>query len=422
MRPSNRGKVEMKIESIRKFTRQLLLLATAATMGSPLFAQHALTVMPHLQPGSDEPYAFMRPHYVIHQTQASNSATPPSSAFAPNQILHAYGFDQISNQGAKQVIGIVDAYDDPNAEADLGTFSKQYNLPACTTANGCFKKVFQTGRQPVANANWSVEISLDVQWVHAIAPQATIVLVETNSNALSDLISGVDVAVRNGASAVSMSWTSYEFSSESTFDNHFVSNTVTFLAASGDAGTGVAYPASSPYVIGVGGTTLNASANGTYQNETAWSGSGGGQSAYEHEPLYQSQFGIPDDSGAHRGVPDVAYDANPTTGYAVYDSYGLNGTKGWFQVGGTSAAAPQWAALVAIANSMRVTSRKTNLLSTGSVLYTLAKSNAAANFRPVTSGTNGSCGTLCSAMTGYDFVTGLGTPQAQALIKALVAQ
>jgi len=412
----------MQAQSIRKFTRKFLILAAATIFSSPVFAQHVFTVMPRLQSGSDEPYAFMRPHYLIHQAEASNTAAPPSSAFAPNQILLAYGFDQISNQGAKQVIGIVDAYDDPNAEADLGAFSKQYNLPSCTTANGCFKKVFQSGRQPAANSNWSIEISLDVQWVHAIAPQATIVLVETNSNALSDLIGGVDVAVKNGASVVSMSWTSYEFSSETSFDNHFVSNTVTFLAASGDAGTGVNYPASSPYVIGVGGTTLNASSNGTYQNEAAWSGSGGGQSAYEHEPLYQSQFGIPSDSGAHRGVPDVAYDANPTTGYAVYDSYGINGTKGWFQVGGTSAAAPQWAALVAIANSMRVTSRKTNLLSTGTVLYTLAKSNAAANFRAVTSGSNGSCGTLCNAMAGYDFVTGLGTPQAPALINALVAQ
>jgi len=412
----------MQTDVISKFTRKLLILAAATLFSSPVFAQQAFIELPKLQPGSGEPFAFMRPHYVIHQTEASNSAAPPSSAFSPSTIRHAYGFDQISNQGSKQVIGIVDAYDDPDAEADLGTFSKQYNLPACTTANGCFKKVFQTGHQPAANANWAVEISLDVQWVHAIAPQATIVLVETNSNALSDLIGGVDVAVKNGASAVSMSWTSYEFSSEGNFDNHFVSNTVTFLAASGDAGAGVAYPACSPFVIGVGGTTLNLSGNGTYQNETAWSGSGGGESAYEHEPLYQSQFGIPDDAGAHRGVPDVAYDANPTTGYAVYDSYGLNGTKGWFQVGGTSAAAPQWAALVAIANSMRVSSRKTNLLSTGAVLYTLSKSNAAANFRPVTSGSNGSCGTLCNAAAGYDFVTGLGTPQAVALINALVAQ
>jgi subtilase family serine protease len=412
----------MQTVGISKFTCKLLILAAATLISSPVFAQQAFTELPKLHPGSDEPFAFMRPHYVIHQTEASSSAAPPSSAFSPSTIRHAYGFDQISNQGAKQVIGIVDAYDDPNAEADLGTFSKQFNLPACTTANGCFKKVSQTGHQPAANANWAVEISLDVQWVHAIAPQATIVLVETNSNGLSDLISGVDVAVKNGASAVSMSWTSYEFSSEGSFDNHFVSNTVTFLAASGDAGTGAAYPSSSPFVIGVGGTTLNLSGNGTYQNETAWSGSGGGQSAYEHEPLYQSQFGIPDDSGAHRGVPDVSYDANPSTGYAVYDSYGLNGTKGWFQVGGTSAAAPQWAALVAIANSMRVTSRKTNLLSTGAVLYTLSKSNAAANFRPVTSGSNGSCGTLCNATAGYDFVTGLGTPQAVGLINALVAQ
>ncbi|HKS81098.1 MAG TPA: S53 family peptidase [Candidatus Acidoferrales bacterium] len=411
----------MQSEGIRKLSFKLLLVSAALLLGSQAFAQHALTNLPRLQAGDDDPIAFMGPHYIIHQTQSSTLSSPPTTAFSPNQIRHAYGFDQLSNQGAHQIIGIVDAYDDPKAENDLGVFSKQYGLPACTTSNGCFRKVFASGRQPAVNQNWAVEISLDIEWAHAIAPQATILLVEAKSNNLSDLLNGVDVAVRDGASVVSMSWTAYEFSSEASLDNHFVSNTVTFFAASGDAGTGVAYPSASPFVIGVGGTSLALDARGNYKSETAWSGSGGGLSAFEHEPLFQAEFAIPDDGSGRRGAPDVAFNANPGTGYAVYDSYGINGVSGWFQIGGTSASSPQWAAMVAIANSMRVTARKTNLLNAEAFLYTLAKSSAAANFRPVTSGTNGNCGTLCTAMPGYDFVTGLGTPNASGLINALVA-
>lgn len=411
----------MQSEGICKFFVKILVLAAAILSSHAAFAQRAYTMLPTTHSGDGDPIAFMGPHYFIHQTNASNLSSPPSTAFTPVKIRRAYGFDELANEGAKQVIAIVDAYDDPNAEADLAAFSKQFDLPSCTTANGCFRKIFASGRQPAANASWSVEISLDIEWAHAIAPQASIILVEGNSNSLSDLVNGVDVAVRNGASVVSMSWTSYEFSSEASFDDHFVSNTVTFLAASGDAGTGAAYPSSSPYVIGVGGTSLTTDVHGNYQGETAWSGSGGGLSAYEDEPLFQEEFAIPDDSRSRRGAPDVAYNANPATGYAVYDSFGINGAAGWFQVGGTSAAAPQWAALVAIANSMRVASRKTNLLNASAILYTLAKSGAAANFNAVTSGDNGSCGTICDAMPGYDYVTGLGTPKAVGLINALAA-
>jgi subtilase family serine protease len=196
---------------------------------------------------------------------------------------------------------------------------------------------------------------------------------------------------------------------------------VTFLAASGDSGTGVAYPAVSPDVIGVGGTTLTLAANGSYQSETAWTGSGGGLSVIEREPSFQSQFPIPDDSRGYRGSPDVAYNANPATGYAVYDSIGINGLSGWFQVGGTSAGTPQWAALVAIANSSRTAIRKTDLSTTNTPLYSIAKSTPA-DFHAVTHGTNGNCGTLCTASTGYDYLTGLGSPQSGALVAALVAK
>jgi subtilase family serine protease len=205
-------------------------------------------------------------------------------------------------------------------------------------------------------------------------------------------------------------------------DNNFVVSGVTFLAASGDNGTGVSYPAASPDVVGVGGTSLSLGANGSYASETAWSGSGGGISTVENEPLFQAQFGIPDDAQAHRGVPDVAYNANPGTGYAIYDSVAINGYAGWFQVGGTSAGTPQWAGLVAIANSLRAAARKANLSSTDPSLYTLAHAAASADFHGVTQGSNGTCGTVCNASAGYDYLTGLGTPQAPPLVAALVAQ
>jgi subtilase family serine protease len=220
---------------------------------------------------------------------------------------------------------------------------------------------------------------------------------------------------------VSMSWMSGEFSGESLMDKHFVSNGVTFVAASGDSGTGSTYPAASPEVIGVGGTTLILDANGNYLGETTWNGSGGGLSGYEHEPMFQAQFAIPDDPRGFRGIPDVSYNASPVTGFAIYDSVAINGTSGWLQVGGTSAGTPQWAALIAIANSMRTASRKAHLNGPNTILYTLARSNMGGNFHPVTQGTNGTCGLLCDALTGYDYVTGLGTPQAATLINALAA-
>jgi len=412
----------MQTEGFRNSARTITLLAAALILAAPARAQHFITVLPKPIEGNDNPISFLRPHYSIHMAAGSSQAGPPSTAFGPSQVRHAYGFDQVSNQGAGETIGIVDAYDDANAEADLGVFDAQFGLPACTTSNGCFRKVYSNGKKPSANANWAVEIALDVEWAHAIAPKATILLVETPSNSMSDLMAGVDVAVRNGASAVSMSWTTGEFSGETSLDNHFASSGVTFLAASGDAGTGVNYPAASPDVIGVGGTTLALTANGTYSSETAWSGSGGGLSKYEREPSFQAQFVIPDDARGYRGVPDVSYNANPGTGYAIYDSIGISGYAGWFQAGGTSAGTPQWAALVAITNSMRAAARKSNLTSTDTPVYTVAKAAPSTDFHAVTQGTNGTCGVLCTASAGYDYVTGLGTPQAPAVIAALESQ
>lgn len=382
----------------------LSVLLIGVLVGQPLWAERP-------------PAGYARPP--IH---LKGNARSSPSGLSPARARHAYGFDLLANQGAGQTIGIVDAFDDPNIESDLGVFNTTFGLPACTSGNGCFQKIYASGTKPNTNAGWALEISLDVEWAHAIAPQAKIILVEAASNSFANLLHAVDVAVQSGASVVSMSWGGGEFASETSFDSaHFSVNGVTFTASSGDSGNGVEYPAASPFIVAVGGTTLNSDQSGNYLGETAWSGSGGGQSVFEAEPLYQSSYAIPNDPNGARGVPDVAYDADPNTGFAVYDTVRYLGQSGWFQVGGTSAGAPQWAALFAIANSMRVAAGKGTLSSTNSGVYSAASGSAyGANFHDITSGTNGNCGALCTASSGYDYVTGLGSPQANNVIPALV--
>ena len=347
----------------------------------------------------------------IHIRVQPRSDTP--SGVFPAQMRKAYGIDQLANQGAGQIIGIVDAFDDPNIEADLGVFTTQFGLPPCTTANGCFQKVYASGSQPSTNAGWTVEISLDVEWAHTIAPQATILLVEAASASFTDLFAAVDVAVQHGASVVSMSFGGRESSSETANDSHFSVPNVTFVASSGDSGHGASYPAASPFVLSVGGTTLTVQPDGTYVSETAWSGSGGGMSRYEAEPAYQNAV---QQTGA-RTVPDVAMDADPNTGVPVFDSINDQGHVNWSQVGGTSLSAPMWSALIAIANSSRAALSKAPLTAVQTSIY----STLFTDLNDIAGGTNGRCPVACKAVPGYDQVTGLGSPIANALIPALVA-
>ena len=342
------------------------------------------------------------------------AATP--SGFNPSQIRHAYGFDQIffangtvQGDGSGQTIAIVDAFDDPNIANDLHTFDTTFGLPDPPQ----FTKLNQTGGTtlPKSNISWGQEISLDVEWAHGIAPKANILLVEANSSKQSDLLAGVDFArARAGVSVVSMSWGGSETSNETTLDQHFVTPAghtgVTFFASAGDGGAQALWPAVSPNVVGVGGTTL-ALSSGNYGSESAWSGSGGGTSKTEPEPAYQTQV----QSSGFRTGPDVAYDSNPSSGFAVYDSFGRGRNIGWLQVGGTSAAAPQWAALFAIANQGRVILGQGTIAAGPGVLYTLPN----ADFHDITTGSNGN-----SAHVGYDLVTGLGTPIANAVVGSLV--
>lgn len=352
--------------------------------------------------------------HIVHPTiviPPQPDALGKPKGFFPSQLRTAYGFNQLANQGQGQVIGIVDAFDDPNIESDLGVFTSEFKLTACTTANGCFQKIYATGTVPPKNTNWAAEISLDVEWAHAIAPQAKIMLVEAAGQTNAELYQAVDVAVANGATVVSMSWGTNEYTGEGSDDTHFNVPHVTFVAASGDSGHGVIYPAASPYVVGVGGTSLTLGTGNVWQSETAWSGSGGGVSAYEPEPSYQAGA----QNTGSRGVPDVAYDADPKTGVPIYISVGIYGLLGWVEVGGTSMAAPQWSALFAIANSIRAGAGKSLLNQPQFDLYAFP----AADFHDVVSGTNGSCGAQCTAGPGYDYVTGLGSPVGNVVIKAL---
>ncbi len=295
------------------------------------------------------------------------SATSGVAPIDPAQMRAAYGVSQISfggtaGTGAGQTIAIVDAYNDPDIISDANSFSSEFGLPQFNVSGGPTLKVLnETGGTTLpGNASrgaWDIEESLDVEWAHSIAPDANIILFEANSNSYSDLLKAVATAADYaGVSVVSMSWGGGESSSETGYDSYFLTPSghqgVTFLAATGDDGTPANYPAFSPNVVAVGGTSLDINSSGTYISETPWDDSsgadGGGISDYESQPSYQVG-NVNGTSSTQRTVPDVSMDADPDTGVYVLDSY----DGGYFQVGGTSLATPMWAGLIAIANQGR---------------------------------------------------------------------
>ncbi|HMC53047.1 MAG TPA: S53 family peptidase [Acidimicrobiales bacterium] len=341
------------------------------------------------------------------------TASSPTG-LSPTTVQTVYGLTPSAGNGSGQTIAIVDAYHDPNALSDLNKFSLQYGLPQCNTANPCFAQLDPQG-VPAVNSGWVLEESLDIEWAHAQAPSARILLVEAASASFTNLLAAVDTAVQNGANFVSMSWGGSEFSTETASDSHFNAPGVTFTASSGDNGYGVSYPAASPNVLAVGGTTLGGCSRtscGTTVTETAWSGSGGGASAFEALPGYQSSYSgtvsgattIGALTGGTRAVPDVSFEGNPNTGVSVYDSTRYQHQSGWFTLGGTSVGAPNWAGVLAAGRSNGATA-----LQTATSIYGGGYST---NLVDVTSGSNGTCGTPCTAGPGYDLVTGLGSPRA----------
>ncbi len=343
-----------------------------------------------------------RCHARVIASAGAPKITPTPAGFGPAQFRGAYGVS--GHATVNTTIAIVDAYDNPNALSDLTAYSTMFGIRTLgncavssgTTSNPCFQKVSQSGSStyPKADSGWALESSLDVQAIHAMCDNCNILLVEANSASYNDLMTAIDRARTMGAKVISNSYGSAEFSGETAYDSHFNYPGIAFLFSSGDSGYGASYPAGSRYVTSVGGTTLNMSGN-TYVSETTWSGAGSGCSAYETKPSFQH-----DNACARRTIADVSADANPSTGAAVYDSLGMQGQKGWFKVGGTSLAAPLVAAvygLGAIGSSVFANTLPYATLS---------------GLRDITSGSNGSCGGsyLCTAISGYDGPTGLGTP------------
>lgn len=347
-------------------------------------------------------------------------ATPTGlSPAAIQSVYNLSGLTPTSGAGAGQIIAIVDAFHDPNALSDLNMFSSQYGEPqlsACASlsqAGACFEQVEPASGTPRVNAGWVLEESLDIEWAHAEAPGAKIVLVEASSNSFTNLFNAVVAANNLNPTEESLSWGGGESSSETSTDADLAHPGTFYTVSSGDSGHGAQYPAASPNVISVGGTTLNG-CSGTscsgFTSETAWSGSGGGASAVEPIPGYQSGYTGPVFgastiaalTGSKRGIPDVSFEASPNTGVSIFDSTNDQGQSGWFTVGGTSIGAPNWAGILAAAAAAAQTA-----LQGDSAIY---KSGFTTNLRDITSGTNGTCGTDCTAGTGYDLVTGLGSP------------
>jgi subtilase family serine protease len=342
----------------------------------------------------------------------------PASALTPAQVRHIYSLDQISDLGQGQTIAVVDAFDDPNIFSDADTFDQQVmtTLGGSTSyytaygaASSWLVKTSPSGVTPPGDRGWGQEISLDVEWMHAIAPLAKIYLVEAASNNFSDLLAADTFAVGTsvGATVVSNSWGGVEFSGETGYDSTFQVSGVTFVFSAGDNGD-QSYPAESPYVLSVGGTTLGHDSNDNWTGETGWSSGGGGVSAYEAKPSYQSGL-----SYSNRAGPDVAYDADPNTGFAVYDSYGH---FGWGQYGGTSAGAPQWSALISLANQGRAAANEApldGLTQTLPAIYSMTTGTTGTEqLNDVISGSN----SVGSAGPGYDLVTGQGTPRRSDLV------
>ncbi len=386
-----------------------------------------------------------------------DTATPQATAIVgavhtPAQIRAAYGLvalpasgaslttAQAAALGAGQTIYLVDAYHDATALSDLNAFSAKFGLPACTNvavattakllptppSNCTFSQVYattagtMTATAPAYNATWVPESKLDVQWAHAIAPLARIVLIEMPDAMSTSILGANTLAAALGKGVVSMSFGSVEASWSSTVDWHFTIAGMTYVAAAGDSGSQVLWPAVSPNVVAVGGTSLNWSGSGT-RYEAAWSSGGGGMSAYEALPAWQS--GLTPAGGStlvRRAVPDVAFNANPSTG--EYVALTLPGAATvWNSYGGTSIAAPQWAGVIAVANAMRSAASQAMLGDIHTLLYksiAAVPGNYAAAMGDVMDGTNGTCAT-CRAGTGFDQATGWGTPNATQLFQVL---
>lgn len=322
-----------------------------------------------------------------------------TEAFNPNQIKHAYGIDKIENEGEGQNIAVIVAYGNPNIKSDLDIFNKKYNLEPSK-----LNILYPNGKpdDSTITRGWKLETSIDVEWIHALAPKATITLVVAKSDSTEDLMSAVDYASKLDVSIINMSWGDDEFQDQLKYDSHFKNKDITYVASTGDKGAGGHWPATAPNVLAVGGTFLTLNSNdGLIESEIAWSRSGGGISKYEAQPEYQKKYGI--QSNNYRTIPDVSFCASSNVGVSAY----LDGF-GWVYIQGTSFSAPAWSAFLALINEKR----SEPLGDVHDKIYQLAKSPTYyCAFRDIVSGRNGPDSSNI-AHEGYDFVTGLGSPSA----------
>jgi subtilase family serine protease len=377
----------------------LALPTAAASAAPPLQSQRPVCPGP-----AAVDFARCHAHVVTDAHGAPQTAFTPKG-YGPQQLQSAYGLTAAATAATSQTIAIVDAYDDPNIAGDLNAYSAQFGLPQCNSANPCFQKVNQegkTGPYPQANSGWALEIALDVEVAHAICPNCKILLVEASSASLANLAAAVKTAAALGATEISNSYGGSEFSGEVSYSAYNQPG-IAVTVASGDNGYGsFGFPAASPYVVAVGGTTLSLGSGNAWAGETAWSGSGSGCSLYVPAPAWQGFLPC----GGKRGVADVAADANPSTGAAVYDTVKYQGRSGWFQVGGTSLSSPLIAGVYALAGGA-------SSLYPAKDLYA-HQSDSPASLHDVISGANGKCTSaltvMCNAAAGYDGPTGVGTP------------
>ncbi len=344
-------------------------------------------------------------HAVIAPDQAG---APAIRGYRPDQIQHNLA---LTGNGQGQTVAIVDAFHHPNITADLNTFAQQYGLPhtcdSVPAGTACFDFTVQQmpGMQPGGFA-WDAEVALDVEWVHAVAPMAHIVLVESASDIDADMYRAVDAAAALHPAAVSMSWGGNgEFSEQDFYNGHCLLTESVCVESSGDSGNPAGYGATAPDVLSIGGTSLRLDAAGNTLGQTAWNGSGGGLSYFEARPAFQNGF----NTAAFRGAPDVSAVADPRTGVAVYVTIADSPGR-WLQIGGTSLAAPIWAAILAVTDAERATADKPHLAAADGSVFTAIYGLGTA-LTDVTTGSNGPCpAAVCTARAGYDTVTGLGAP------------
>jgi len=373
-----------------------------AVVPRPVGPGPAVRVCPRPRPGYMECMAWLR-------TDARSIRPDLPGGYGPSDLQAAYGLtiDSAANGGG-QIIAVVDAYDDPHAVQDLGVYRSTFGLSACTTANGCFLKVNENGKaSPLPGTDptggWEAEESLDLDMASAICPNCAIELIEASQSVSTDFYTAEDTAASKcGATEISNSWGGSEYSQETTDDSHFTHPGIMITVSAGDNGYGVSFPASSAHVTSVGGTSLRHI--GSTWSQSAWSGTGSGCSFYIAQPAWQTALGSAYTSVCAKRIDnDVSAVADPSTGVALYDSFG--GSPGvscssWCVAGGTSASSPLVDAVYALAGNGATSNYSQDPYIDPSALT------------DVTTGNNGSCGGtfLCNAETGYDGPTGLGTP------------